>query len=443
VAALAAMLAPAARPAFAELHEEPVEWRGPPAREIPVGRAVDRGAILGPVGLPWELLSLHIAIFAGAGEGKSKNVLLSRLVEEAALCGAPSLVLDVHNDLTRLGEPWPSRPTEFSDEDARKAKAYFERVEVVVWTPGVTGGRSLTLKLLPDFAALGAAADPESLDEREQAVEMAVAVLEPYLAERGAKAIKLRGVLADGLRAFAAAGGGALDDLVRLLADLPPNASRIPGAPELAGEVADQLVAAIAADPTLRESGAAVDPAQLFTSPSGKTRISVVNLSGLGRGAAAFVNRLQMNLFGWIKANPSPIGRLYALDEAQLYAPAKETTQAKRSALALTRQARKYGLGMIFAAQEPRGLDPAIAANCLTHFYGRVGSPASIEPLKAMMAAKGGAADDLTRLKDDEFYFATEGVTPPVKIRAPMCLSRRSRNPPTTAEVAELARRRA
>ena len=57
------------------------------------------------------------------------------------------------------------------------------------------------------------------------------------------------------------------------------------------------------------------------------------------------------------------------------------------------------------------------------------------------MAAKGEAADDLARLKVGEFYFATEGFSRPVKIRASLSLSRRTPNPPTPEEVAAIARR--
>ena len=433
---------PAPQPAVAATSApSPRQPELPAQREIYIGRSVQLGETLGPVTLPVGLLPRHVVILAGSGTGKS--VLLSRIVEEAALAGAPAVVLDVNNDLARLGEAWPSRPAEFSDDDARKARAFFERAEVVVWTPGVSAGRPMSLRLLPDFAALGRGGDPESVDERERAIEMAHATLAPFLPRGGAKAIKLQGALADGLRAFARAGGGSLDDLVRLLADLPETASRLSDAPKLGRDLADQLLAAMATHPLLRGAGETLDPALLFSGESGKPRISVVNLSGLGSDEArqSFVNQLQMTLFAWIKDHPSPSGRLYVLDEAQTYAPARETTACKKSALTLVKQARKYGLGMIFATQEPRGIDQAIVSNCVTHLYGRFGSPASLEAVKEMMAAKGGAADDLGRLKVGEFYFSTEGLSRPTKIRAPLCLSRRTQNPPTTEEVAAIARR--
>jgi len=67
-------------------------------------------------------------------------VLLRGIVEEAALLGIPSIVLDINNDLARLGDRWPARPDGFSDEDEAKAGAYHNRAHVVIWTPGVSSG---------------------------------------------------------------------------------------------------------------------------------------------------------------------------------------------------------------------------------------------------------------------------------------------------------------
>jgi DNA helicase HerA-like ATPase len=57
--------------------------------------------------------------------------------------------------------------------------------------------------------------------------------------------------------------------------------------------------------------------------------------------------------------------------------------------------ARKYGLGMIFATQLPKGIDNKFVSNCTTHVYGRMSAPATIDATKELMAAKGGAADDI------------------------------------------------
>jgi hypothetical protein len=67
-------------------------------------------------------------------------------------------------------------------------------------------------------------------------------------------------------------------------------------------------------------------------------------------------------------------------------------------------------------------------------------SPATIQATRDLMAAKGGAADDIARLTKGEFYFSTEGFTRPVKVRVPLCLSWHPANPPTVDEVIEKAR---
>ncbi len=343
-----------------------------PAPSIPIGRLFERGQPGGAVTLALDLLPRHIAILAGSGSGKT--VLLRRIVEEALLRAIPSVVIDVNNDLTRLGDPWPQRPDGWGNEEVTRSAAYHARADVVIWTPGVLQANPLSLKLLPDFAAVGDKPDEESDNEREQAVELARATLAPYLGGTGQKASLRQGVLADALRAFARRGGGSLDDLIRLLSDLPADVSKISNAPALGGEIANQLLAAIATNPLLQSPGPSLDPQRLFYGEDNKTRVSVVSLAGLASEEArqTFVNQLQMTLFSWIKQNPTLTGRLYVLDEAQNFAPSQVATASKASALSLVAQARKYGLGMIFATQMPKGIDNAIVSNSTTHLYGRM-----------------------------------------------------------------------
>ncbi|MEO5725603.1 MAG: ATPase, partial [Byssovorax sp.] len=166
--------------------------------------------------IPAEDLRQHVVVLAGAGSGKT--VLLRRLVEEAALLGIPSIVVDGANDLSRLGEAWPERPDSFTDEDAGKADRYHTQTEVVVWTPGRSSGNPLRLGLLPDFAAV--AQDPDELGQ-------AVAMTASALAAMAGKKVddKGRAILDSTLRYFARQGGGDLTTFLELLADLPEEAT--------------------------------------------------------------------------------------------------------------------------------------------------------------------------------------------------------------------------
>ncbi|GJD49723.1 hypothetical protein OPKNFCMD_2456 [Methylobacterium crusticola] len=398
---------------------------------IPVGHRLTPEAPV--VTLATRLLARHTAIIAGSGSGKT--VLLRRLVEEAALAGIPAIVIDPNNDLARLGDPWPARPKDFSPDDDAKAALYSERVEVVVWTPGVHAGNPLFLSVLPDFAELGA-----DRDERQQAIEMAAETLGPLT---GARNALQRGVLADALRRFAEAGGGNLAAFMDLLADLPDGVSQIGNAARHAQAMADQLHAAIATNPLLRVEGTVLDPRHLFFGRDpARTRISVINLSGLASEAARedFVNRLQMTLFGWIKKNPSPRGMLYVMDEAQSFLPAQRASPSLGSGIKLVAQGRKYGLGMIVATQVPKGIHNQVVSNCTTQFFGRQSAPATIAAAQEILAASGGGGADIGKLRAGEFYFASEGAGRPSKLRTPLCLSHHPANPPTPEQVVRQAR---
>ncbi len=151
----------------------------PTPAEIPVGRRISAGAPAMRSACRWRCCPATTAIIAGPGSGKT--VLLRRMIEEAAILGCPAIVLDVNNDLSRLGDPWEEPPADFRPEDRARAQTYFEKAEIVVFTPGVATGNPLSLRLLPDFAAIGDDSDEHAAQERREAVEMARATLEPFL----------------------------------------------------------------------------------------------------------------------------------------------------------------------------------------------------------------------------------------------------------------------
>ncbi|WP_238441048.1 helicase HerA-like domain-containing protein [Frankia sp. AgW1.1] len=108
------------------------------AESVPIGTAAGPRA---PVRLPLAALRRHTVIFGGSGAGKT--VLVRRLVEESALRGVSSIVLDLTGDLARLGDAWPSPPTGWVPGDAELAREYVASTDVVVWTPGLPDGRPL------------------------------------------------------------------------------------------------------------------------------------------------------------------------------------------------------------------------------------------------------------------------------------------------------------
>lgn len=407
---------------------------------VPLGRTVEGGQ---PVGVALEALRKHTAIFAGSGSGKT--VLIRRLVEECALLGVSAIVLDPNNDLARLGDGWPQRPQGWLEGDERKAAEYLESTEVVVWTPRREAGRPLSFQPLPDFAQV--ADDP---DEFAEAVESAVTSIVPR-ARLDAQTQKARfgqAVLRKALEHYGRGGGSTLKGLIGLLADLPDGVSELANAHRIAADVAQSLQAAMDNDPLFGGGGEPVDPGLLLTpSPGKRARVSVISFVGLPNDEQrqSFVSQLQMALFAWIKKNPAgdrPLGGLFVMDEAQSFAPGNgRVTACTYSTLALSSQARKYGLGLVFATQAPKGLHNQIPGNAATQFFGLLNAPAQIEAAREMARAKGGSTPDIARLSSGEFYVAPEGSAF-AKARVPMCLSHHPRAPLTTEEVLARAARR-
>ncbi|MFC6093679.1 helicase HerA domain-containing protein [Saccharothrix lopnurensis] len=398
------------------------------------------GVVTGtPFTVPLALLRKHTVVFAGSGSGKT--VLLRRLVEEAALQGVSSILIDTNNDLARLGDPWPSPPALWEPGDAERADRYLRDTDVAVWTPRREAGRPLTLDPLPGFDR-----EPDDPDEFRTAIDAAVAGLVPRTNLGGRKATTGRAVLTQALTHFVRGGGGELRDFLAFLADLPPGISTVRDAPRLAADMADGLNAEMINDPVFGGAGERLDPGVLLTPPAGKrARVSVISCIGLPNDdqRQTFVNQLQLALFSWIKRNPArdrPLGGLFVLDEAQTFVSSRTTTASTQSTLTLASQARKYGLGMVYATQAPKALHNVVSGNAATQFFGLLNAPVQIQAASDLARAKGGRIDDVSRLPAGQFYGATEG-TGLSKVQVPMCLSH---HPPTAlAEEEVLARAQA
>ncbi|PSK64981.1 hypothetical protein B0E53_03057 [Micromonospora sp. MH33] len=386
-----------------------------------------------------EALRRHTVIFAGSGSGKT--VLIRRLIEECALRGVSAIVLDPNNDLARLGEAWPVPPDGWGPDDTRRAEVYLSETDVVIWTPGRQSGRPLAFQPLPNFADV--LDDPDGFTA---AVNAAVAALAPHARVNGGtdKARLGRAVLREALVSYARTGANDLREFAEVLNDLPDGVSQLDGAPRLGAGMAQLLKAALIDDPLLGGIGTPVDPGELLTPrPGRRARVSVISFVGLPEEhqRQSFVNQLQLALFTWIKRHPAgdrPLGGLFVMDEAQTMAPSGAVTACTESTLALTSQARKYGLALVFATQAPKALHNQIPGNAATQFFGLLTAPVQIEAARDVARAKGTDVPDVGKMRTGQFYAGVEGSRF-VKMQALMCLSHHPRSPLTTEEVVQRA----
>ena len=416
---------------------------------LPVGRRLIGKTTTEPVVLELGSLVRHLAVLAGAGSGKT--VFVRRLVEEAALRGIPAAVIDVANDLSMLGQSWPERPAEWTDDDDALARDYQRTVAVRVFTPGVPSGDAVRLEPLPDFAGVRDVAD-----ELEGAVKMAVDTLRPLAVQgHGHAGVVQDAILVETLRHFARHHQGQLKEYVDLLSDLPPEI--VPGFQDVtkqARKMSETLRARMITDPLLQAGGTPLDPAVLFRcGKDGRTPVSVFNLAGLGslENQQSFVNQLTMMLFTWVKKHPlsgtTGLGGLLVIDEAKDFVPANRPTVCSQSIIRGAAQFRKYGVGMIVATQEPKSIDHKIIANCSSHAYGRANSPAAIDVVHDLIRQHGGTGDDVAKLGTGQFYMHGElhsagaKLAAATKIQTALCLTHHPKSPPSPDWVAAEARR--
>jgi hypothetical protein len=422
--------------------EEPLLFRGV-QEEVLLGTEMLLGET---ITLPPQVFARHGVILAGSGAGKT--VLLKRLVEEAALCGIPSIVIDSANDLSQIGQRWKEPPSSWGEEMHRKAALFEENVEVLLWTPGHTGGRPLHLSPLPDFEALED--DPSG---RDTAITMAVESLtERILSGNSKNAQKGRALLTEALRLLARKKGKTLAELTALLQEAPQEISG--GMKEyrkLSQDLGDLLAAARTSDPLLHQEGDPLSPKVLYGDTFGsgeKTRISVINLWGLREleSSRHFINTLAMALFSWAKQYPPKnalgLRGLFVLDEARDYIPSVRTSACKESLLRLAAQGRKYGIGLLLASQNPTDIDCKALGQFQTWFLGRAQAPRAIEQSKKMLQEWGLYDGDVARLQKGNFYVHSgEAISPPLEVTVPLSISAHpDRSPLSEEEILRIAR---
>ncbi len=410
----------------------PVEAAG---SDITIGLTVrgDR-----PFTVALEQLRKHTLVIGAAGSGKT--MLIKRMIEESALRGISTIVLDPNDDLGRLGDPRPDATTSLTDEEASRAARYFTETEVVVWTPGLGRGRPLVFPPIPDFRPM--LADD---DDFNRLLTSTAAALESQAGIQGksSRAIQQRGLLKRALERFAREGGCTVTEFIDMLAE-PPSDLVNGRTTNLAVQMADTLKAAFDMDPLAGTSGEDADPGVLLTpSPGRSARISVISFIGLsGDGPSHFVRRLQASLFSWFRAHPTrgrPLGGLLVMDEAQNFVPSGKSNPSTESTVELIRQIRKYGLGMILASQVPKGVHNEVVNNTANQLVGRLTAPVQIAAAEKMAAARNSTLDNVGGLERGTFFASGEG-TPYRKIRVPACLTYHS-GPLEKDEIVERARR--
>lgn len=357
-------------------------------------------------------LTTHAVCLGMTGAGKTG--LCIALLEEAAIDGIPSIVLDPKGDLGNLlltfpelsaeefrpwvdeteaarkgidAETFAARQAELWrrgladwDQDGERIRRLRDAVDMAIYTPGSEAG--LSLSILSSFQA----PPPEILDEADLLQERITTTVGGLLSLLGIETDPIRSretILLANLLEHAWKEGKDMDlpSIIRGVQKPPfdeigimpldsfyPEDERF----ELAMTFNNLL-----ASPSFESwrQGEPLDVDRLLYTAEGKPRMSILSIAHLSETERMFFVSLVLGqVVDWMRsrAGTSSLRAILYMDEVYGYLPPVANPPSKRPLLTLLKQARAFGLGLVLATQNPVDLDYKALSNIGTWLLGRL-----------------------------------------------------------------------
>ncbi|MEL7311576.1 MAG: DUF87 domain-containing protein [Pseudomonadota bacterium] len=357
-------------------------------------------------------LNTHAVIIGMTGSGKTG--LGIGMIEEAAMDSIPVIAIDPKGDLGNLMlsfpkfeasdfEPWVN-PQEAANQgqtvaqfaqdqaalwkrgigqwgqDPKRVKAFRDRVDLNIYTPGSNAG--LPISVLKSFDAPSAALREDRDLYRERVQVTATSIL-ALIGVNADPVTSREHILIANLLDHFWQDGHSLDlpglisviqnppiDKIGVMAldDVYPAKDRFALAMQL-----NSLLAAPGFEAWLE--GEPLDASKLLYTESGKPRVSVMSIAHLSDAERMFfVCMLLNNLIAWMRAQPgtASLRAMLYMDEIFGYMPPIANPPSKQLLLTLLKQARAYGLGLVLSTQNPVDLDYKGLSNTGTWMIGRL-----------------------------------------------------------------------
>ncbi len=358
-------------------------------------------------------LTTHAVCLGMTGSGKTGLGVI--LLEEAALDGVPSLVIDPKGDMTNLLLTFPDlRPEDFrpwvNPDDARRKdldldtyaskiaeqwrnglegtgqgpdriRQLRESADFAIFTPGSSAGRQLSILDTLKAPRLSWDTDSELLRDKIESIVSALLGLIDVDADpvKSKEHILLSNIFEHAWRA-----GEDLDLTQLILRVQKPPFSQL-GVfpvntfyPEKERMELAMLLNGLMASPAFADwiQGQPMEIDRLLSGPSGKPQVSVLYIAHLSDVEKQFFTTLLLEqVVSWMRAQSgtTSLRALVYMDEVFGYLPPHPANPpTKKPMLTLLKQARAYGLGLILATQNPVDLDYKALSNAGTWFIGRM-----------------------------------------------------------------------
>ena len=377
--------------------------------------------------------------------GSGKTGLCVGLLEEAAIDGIPSIVIDPKGDLSNLlltfpelraddFRPWVNEEEagkqnlsadEFAQkqadawkaglaqwgQDPERIKRLKEAADFAIYTPGSSAG--LSVSILKSFAAPAKAVreDPEALRDR---INTAATSILGIIGVSADPVQDREHILLSSLFNAAWSAGQDLDLPALIQQIITPPFEKV-GVVDLESFYPSKersqlamLINNLLAAPTFQAwlEGEPLDIQNLLYTDKGRPRVSIFSIAHLSDSERMFFVSLLLNeVLGWVRAQ-SGSGSLRAIiymDEIFGFFPPVAEPPSKRPLLTLLKQARAFGVGILLATQNPVDLDYKGLANAGTWFIGRLQTERDKERLlEGLEGVAAGTAGKFDRGKTEE-----------------------------------------
>jgi len=357
-------------------------------------------------------LNTHAVIVGMTGSGKTG--LGIAMLEEAAIDGIPSIVIDPKGDLGNLMLTFPGlsaaefRPWIEKDEATRKGMSedefaasqaemwkkgladwdqpqdriqrFRDAVDVSIYTPGSDAGLQLTILKSLDAPPAAILESADGMRERISAAVGGLLTLLDLDADplQSREHIFLSNILDSAWRA-----GRSLDlpNLIREVQNPPFRQIGIMDVDQIF-PASDRLKLAMTINNVLASpaftswtKGEPLNIQRLLYTEAGKPRMSIISIAHMNdHERMFFVTLLLTEMISWMRqqSGTSSLRALLYMDEVFGYLPPSANPPSKIPMLTLLKQARAYGLGLILATQNPVDLDYKALSNAGTWFLGRL-----------------------------------------------------------------------
>ena len=346
--------------------------------------------------------------------GSGKTGLCIALLEEAAIDGIPSIIIDPKGDLANLMltfsdlrpedfAPWINEadaankglsPDEFAaqqaalwqkgladwGQDSARIRRLKEAADFRVYTPGSNAG--IAVSILKSFSA----PPPMIREDAELLRERISTTVASLLGLLGIDADPIRSrehILISNLLHNLWSQGTDLD-LAGLIQQIQTPPMTKVGVMDLDSffPSKDRFELAMALNNLLAAPGFStwlegepLDVQQMFYSPGGKPRVSIFSIAHLNDQERMFFVSLLLNqVLGWVRtqSGTTSLRAILYMDEIFGYFPPVANPPSKTPLLTLLKQGRAFGLGVVLVTQNPVDLDYKGLSNTGTWFIGRL-----------------------------------------------------------------------